>query len=179
MSSPRSTEPTAGSADSSATAHPLRWTLRGALLPFLVGSVVLLALFVVEPVTIGSDSMAPTLVAGQRVVLDKVSLHLRGPRHDELVAFHAPGSGTLTLKRVVGVAGDTVFIRDGVLSVDGREPPEPYVDRAEVDSVYFGPVTVPAGSVFVLGDNRGNSIDSRTFGPIPLADLVGRVLWSL
>jgi signal peptidase I len=147
------------------------------LLPVLAAAVVLLAVYVVEPVTIGSDSMAPTLVAGQRVVLDKLTLHLRDPKRGDLVAFHAPGNGTLTLKRVVGLPGDTVAIRDGVLYVNGSAPPEPYVRHADVDSVYYGPTQVPAATVFVLGDNRGNSIDSRAFGPVAQSHLVGRVLW--
>ena len=67
-------------------------------------------------------------------------------------------------------------MEDGVLVVNGASVPEHYVDQNLMDSVYFGPVTVPRGAVFVLADNRSNSVDSRDFGPVRLADVRGRVL---
>ncbi len=157
--------------------QPLRQTARRALLPLLLAAAVIAVLFAVEPVTISSDSMLPTLESGQRVLLDKLTYRFRDPRPDELIAFHAPQTGDLTLKRVVAVAGDELAIKDGVLRVNGTARDEPFVDASSVDSVYFGPVTVPAGTVFVLGDNRANSIDSRTFGAVPVSDVVGRVVW--
>jgi signal peptidase I len=69
-----------------------------------------------------------------------------------------------------------VAIRDAELVVDEQRVDEPYVDHASIDGVYFGPVTVPAGSVFVMGDHRETSIDSRSYGPIRLGDLDGRLL---
>jgi signal peptidase I len=68
-----------------------------------------------------------------------------------------------------------VAIADAVLLVDGREVPEPYVDAATIDGVYFGPVTVPPGTVFVMGDDREFSVDSRSFGPVPQDRVDGRV----
>jgi signal peptidase I len=133
--------------------------------------------FVCEPVRIASDSMAPTLAPGTHVVLDKLTFRLRTPHRGELVAFTAPDTGALTVKRVVGVAGDSVAMEDGVLKVNGAAPREPYVNQREVDSEYYGPVTVPAGTVLVMGDHRGESIDSRAYGPVPTGSLVGRVIW--
>jgi signal peptidase I len=73
------------------------------------------------------------------------------------------------------VGGDTVGLEDGVLVVNGRRPAEPYVaDPDAIDSVYFGPVKVARGSLFVLGDNRGNSDDSRDFGTVPASRVIGR-----
>jgi signal peptidase I len=138
--------------------------------------VVLLGAFVVEPVRIGSNSMSPTLEVGQRVLIDKATYRFRAPHDGELIAFHAPPTGELTVKRVVGVGGDRVAIRDGVLFVNGDKVHEPYVDHAMVDSVYFGPVVVPSGTVFVMGDNRGESIDSRVYGAVPRSDVIGRVI---
>jgi signal peptidase I len=77
---------------------------------------------------------------------------------------------------VVGVAGDSIGIADGVLVVNGKPLRESFVDYNLTDATYFGPVHVPAGQVFVLGDNRSDSIDSRTFGPVPADDIVGRVV---
>jgi signal peptidase I len=96
------------------------------------------------------------------------------------VVFHAPRTGDVTLKRAVGLPGDTVAIEDGMLVVNGRRQSEPYADPDAIDSVYFGPARVPADAVFVLGDNRADSVDSRAFGAVPHSDLMGRVrvrLW--
>jgi signal peptidase I len=81
------------------------------------------------------------------------------------------------IKRVAAVGGQTVAIADGVLKVDGKPVPEPYVDRAQVDGTFFGPVRVPPGAVFLLGDQRLGSVDSRSFGPVPVGSIVGRVLF--
>ena len=80
------------------------------------------------------------------------------------------------IKRVAALGGQTVAIADGVLKVDGAAVPESYVDRAEVDGTFFGPVRVLAGTVFVLGDQRLRSVDSRAFGPVPVGSIVGRVM---
>lgn len=137
-----------------------------------------LSAWVLEPVRVASDSMSPTLQAGDHVVVEKLSHHWREPRIGDLVVFHEPTSDALTIKRIVGLGGDSVAIEDGQLVVNGSAVEEPRVDRSRIDSVYFGPVRVPDGFVFVMGDNRGASIDSRAYGPIRSRDLVGRaVLW--
>lgn len=151
-----------------------------ALLPWLVALALLLVprAWVVEPLVISSGSMAPTLLAGDHVLVDKLRPSSAWRRGD-LLAFTAP-DGTLMVKRAVGLPGDRVGLRDGVLVVNGRIMDEPYVDQRVVDSVYYGPVRVPAGHVLVMGDDRGASIDSRRFGPVPLTDVEGRVaavLW--
>ena len=153
----------------------LRRLAPGAGLVVLVLAVVC-AVLALEPVRIGSNSMAPTLTAGERVLVDKVSLHFREPRRGEIVAFYAPDNRDLTIKRVAAVAGDRIAIANGVLSVDGRRIHEDYVDHNLVKGEYFGPETVPIGTVFVLGDNRDDSIDSRSYGPVLTDDVVGRVL---
>ncbi|QWZ09448.1 signal peptidase I [Nocardioides panacis] len=151
--------------------------------PLLVALPVVLLLltgrFVAEPFEVASSSMTPTLRDGDEVLGEKLWPHLRGLRRDDLVVFHPPGTDALMVKRVVGLAGDTVALADGRLVVDGRPVPEAYVDLPSVDGVYYGPVTVPAGSVFVLGDDRASSVDSRSFGPVPRDRVVGRVLTRL
>jgi signal peptidase I len=146
-----------------------------AALVLAVAAVVGLRIFVLEPFRIPSDSMAPTLRAGDQVLVDKRAYHGSAPRRGDLAVFRAPRTGEILLKRVVAVAGDTVGIEDGVLVVDGRRPREPYADPEAIDSVYFGPVRVRPGTVFVLGDNRANSEDSRDFGAVPTGRLIGRV----
>jgi signal peptidase I len=137
--------------------------------------IVALRLFVFEPFRIPSDSMAPTLRPGDRVLVDKRAYRGAGPRRGDLAVFRAPRTGEILLKRVVAIGGDTVGIEDGVLVVDGRRPREPYADPEAIDSVYFGPVRVRPGTVFVLGDNRASSEDSRAFGAVPTGRLIGRV----
>lgn len=160
--------------------HRRRERRRGTVaLTLLVGAIVLRAVaryLVAEPFGIPSASMAPTLRQGDSVLVDKLAYRGgRTPGAGDLVVFHAPRTGALTLKRVVATAGQTVGIEDGLLVVDGRRPAEPYTTPGAIDSVYFGPVRVPAGAVFVLGDNRADSVDSRSFGPVRERDVVGRV----
>jgi signal peptidase I len=142
-----------------------------------VAAVLVLRAVVVETVRIGSESMAPALRQGDSAVLDKVSFRFRGPRRGDVIAFDSPQDGALVVKRVVALAGDTVEIRDAVLVVDGTPADEPQIDTAAYDGTWFGPVTVPTGTVFVLGDNRARSIDSRVYGAVPIGAVRGRALF--
>jgi signal peptidase I len=130
--------------------------------------------FVAEVFRIPSESMSPTLETGDSVLAAKFAYRLAEPERGDLAVFDRPDG--MTIKRVVGLPGDTVGIRDGVLVVNGEPQREPYVDYNLTDSSFFGPEKVPAGHVFVMGDNRSNSRDSRVFGPVPEEDLTGKVL---
>lgn len=125
---------------------------------------------IVEPVRVAGVSMAPTLEEGQVVVVNKRD---RTPTRGDLITFRSPQEGELMLKRVVGIGGDVVDIRDSILFVNDVQVSEPYVDHESIDALYYGPVTVAAGSVLVMGDARASSIDSRTYGDVPLQDVVG------
>lgn len=129
----------------------------------------------VDLLTVSSDSMSPTLCVGDTVLLSR--LHAGATiAHDDIVTFRDPDNGAEAIKRVVGLAGEKVSIVDGQLTIDGRPVDEPWVDQRSIDGVYFGPVTVPAETVFLMGDHREISIDSRHFGAVPVADLDGRLL---
>ena len=144
-----------------------------------VAAVALLAVLLLtalEPLRVSSVSMSPTLEAGDQVIVDKVSLRWNPPAVGDLVVFRDPQHHELVVKRVVALGGQTVAIEDAVLVVDGTVRHEPQVDLSRIDSTYFGPVTVPPDAVFVMGDNRSESTDSRTYGAIPLDELVGRVI---
>lgn len=163
--------------DRPAAVAPRHGYLAGVVaLAWGIALVLLLRAFVVEPFSVPSASMLPTLRPGDHVLVDKLAYRFGGdPRSGDLVVFHAPHSGELLLKRVVAVGGQRVAIEDGVLHVDGRAVREPFVDHARVDSVYFGPVRVPRGSLFVMGDRREDSVDSRDFGAVERDAVVGRV----
>ena len=148
----------------------------------LIGTILLALAFVrfevLDLVTVSSASMSPTICAGDTLVLQRVH-GSTAVRRDDIVVFASPTDGESTVKRVVAVAGQQVAIADGQLLIDGTAVSEPYVDQASIDGVYFGTVTVPTGTVFVMGDHREVSIDSRHYGPIPVQTISGRSLFSL
>jgi signal peptidase I len=120
--------------------------------------------------------MEPTLHHGDVVVVSRRPPAMADIARGDLVVFRWHGHGPRTLKRVVGLGGDVLVVRDAVLFVNGERVAEPYVDHTLIDGYYSSTFTVPEGSVFVLGDNRGNSLDSRDYGPVDGSDLTGRVL---
>ncbi|KLU10317.1 signal peptidase I [Kocuria sp. CNJ-770] len=133
-------------------------------------------IWLVAPVVVASDSMEPTLGEGSVALLLKPGPDPAGVSAGSTVVFPHPDDGSTTVKRVVATGGQTVAIEDSVLVVDGVAVDEPFVDRSRIDGTYFGPVTVPEGHVFVMGDNRGVSVDSRHFGSVPAEDLEATVL---
>jgi len=150
------------------------WIAAGAALPLVAATAGLLP---VQPMRVDSDSMTPTVASGDLLLVR----HGQGPvQRGDVVAVTAPLDDGLLVKRAVGVGGDEVAIEDGVLVVDGTPVCEPAIDPARLDGVWFGPVTVPEGELFLLSDARDGSVDSRSFGPVPTSSLVGTVtarLW--
>jgi len=130
-------------------------------------------LWILAPVAVASDSMAPTLENGSLVFVFKPGPVLSGVHAGDLVVFKSPADGTPVIKRVVAVGGQELEVQDAVLYVDSVPMPEPFVDRATIDGTYYPRTQVPAGTVFVLGDNRGRSIDSRDHGPVPPDSIEG------
>lgn len=137
---------------------------------------------VMAPVRIASASMEPTLGAGDVVLASRSAPRVDELQRWDLVVFASPRTGSPTIKRVIGLPGEEVVVLDGVLHVDGKPRREPWVDPEHVDGYYSRTFRVPPGHVFVLGDNRGNSIDSRDYGALDEDELRGRVLvrlWTL
>ena len=149
---------------------------RVVLFTSVIVALLLVRTFVLEPVRVRSDSMAPALSSGAMLIIDKVTLRTREPNRGEIVVADDPRTGDPIIKRVVAVGGDSVGIEDGVLVLNGRTIVENEIDNTNMDGFYFGPDLVPAGYVFLLGDNRDTSEDSRTFGPVDVDDIEGRVL---
>ena len=141
----------------------------------------LLAHFVVE-----GSSMYSTLETGDRVFVNKVSYRLHDPNRGDVVVLHEIRGTTERdlIKRVIAVGGEEVEMRSCEVRIGGQLLLEPYLDPTVVTPGNcggdFGPILVPEGTVFVMGDNRSGSQDSRTLGPVLLDDIVGRafvVFW--
>lgn len=139
--------------------------------------------FLFMPVAVDGPSMEPTLQHGDRLILNKVS----DPDRFDVVVFPAPdGSDALYIKRIIGAPGDSLEYRDGILYVNGNQVYEPYLEELKALNPNWdefiqdfsladltGESVVPEGHYFVLGDNRSNSKDSRSFGFITEEDLEG------
>ena len=143
--------------------------------------------FVIEPYIVPTGSMETTIQVGGQVLAQKVSIELGFPvTSGDIVVFHNPDSTSehdVLVKRVIAIAGQTVDFRDGVLYVDGVAQSEQYATglseplavQAPGVSISY-PYTVPDGCVWMMGDNRENSADSRYFGAVPIDNLIGIAL---
>lgn len=121
-----------------------------------------------EPVTVASPSMEPALRTGTLLILDKMTLRSRTLKRGDIISFQSPvGESHSLMKRVIGLPGESVELREKAVYIDGKPLTEPYVvhkragERLEGDTL--GPVIVPAGAYFVLGDNRDESNDSASW----------------
>lgn len=146
--------------------------------------------FVVEPYSIPSGSMETTLMINDCVFSEKVSYHLCDVQQGDIVTFADPEvEGRTLIKRVIATEGQTVDLVNGAVSVDGQVLDEPYThglpseELTPARNVQISyPYTVPAGYVWVMGDNRTNSADSRYFGAVPTSNITGRaaaIYWPL
>ena len=152
--------------------------------------------YVVEAFYIPSESMVPTLEVGDRVLVNKFIYRFTEPERRDVIVFKTPegvdnsvGGNPVSqligwlqgkrderqdlIKRVVGLPGDTIAVRNGNLFVNGERQNEPYLNKELPDQSFFQQTQVPQGKVFVMGDNRTNSRDSRFIGPIPKENIEG------
>jgi signal peptidase I len=123
-------------------------------------------------------SMEPRIHSGEFVLINTLAYRLGTIRRGDIVAFrHDSPTPTTYLKRVVGLPGDHISIDRGVVRIDGKPLPEAYV--AYRDDVSRAPMVVPADGLYVLGDNRANSDDSRDWGILPTRDVIGKAIVAL
>ena len=132
----------------------------------------LINFFLAQSTYVHGQSMEPNLHTDQRLIVEKVSYKLRPPRRGEIVIINPDHTEIPLIKRVIGLPGETVEIRDNRVFVDGIALQEDYL--VDVVQPNYGPSVVPAGHVFVMGDNRGASNDSRAFGAVPTDRIVAR-----
>jgi signal peptidase I len=181
--------------------HVSRWVELPLLLVAALALSLLMRANVAQAFYIPSGSMEPQLEVGDRVLVSRTAYRLHDVHRGDIVVFpdprgvagedrniveraavdlleavalRKPDEDEL-IKRVIGLPGETVSAHDGSVIVDGRRLNEPYL-ADEVVTQDFGPVTVEAGHVFVMGDNRGNSSDSRVIGTIDIDTIVGRAI---
>jgi len=129
--------------------------------------------FLVKPFTIHQVSMEPTLIEGDRILINRLTYHFRDPKNGDIIVFHSPiTAGEDLVKRVIAVGGDTISISGGKVFVNGVAQVEPYLMEQGVTSD-LPEKQVPAGQLFVMGDNRNNSGDSRFFGTIERKSVIG------
>ncbi len=162
----------------------LRWGIEVVVIVAAAFVVALLVQqFIVKPFAIPSPSMEPTLVEGDRVLVNRLTYHFRSPERGDVIVFHPPvseGSDPF-IKRVVAVGGDTVSVHDGALWVDGVAQDEPYLKELPILDEYPETKIAP-GHIFVMGDNRNNSGDSREFGQVSEEEIIGSafaIYWPL
>jgi signal peptidase I len=130
--------------------------------------------FVMEAFWIPSGSMIPTLEIGDRVLVNKFIYRFTDPSRGDIIVFESvDNSNEDLIKRVVGLPGDKIAVRGGKLFVNGEPQKEPYTNKKLPDRSFYAQTTVPKNHVFVMGDNRGNSADSRVFGPLPEKNIEG------
>lgn len=130
-------------------------------------------LFLAQATIVYGQSMEPNLHPNQRLIVDKLSYRLHGPQRNDIVVVDLPDMEEMLVKRIIALPGETVEVRRGVVYVNGAAISEPYPhDLTPYD---MAPRTLGALAYFVMGDNRGNSNDSRSFGPVTRDEIVGRV----
>lgn len=153
----------------------------GKALLIAAGLVFLIRWFIFAPFIVEGPSMEPNFHTGERLIVNKIIYSVRKPHQGEVLVFHAP-TGLDYIKRVIAAPGQKIKIADNKVYVDGKELNEPYIQAAidehakngEKYNRDFPETTVAEGTVFVMGDNRLNSSDSRLIGSVPYDKIVGR-----
>lgn len=134
--------------------------------------------FVVQVYLVEGPSMEPTLHTYERVFVNKLVYRFRAPRPGEIIVLQDPARPQRELiKRVIAVEGETIEIKQGIVYVDGKALKEPFINTAIKSSTTMEPVEVPEDHVFVMGDNRGMSFDSRNIGPVAVSKIDGKAFF--
>jgi signal peptidase I len=182
--SPDATAPAASptvTSDRPASSHSLRHEIRVWTRDLLIaiGLALIIIVFLYQPVKVEGTSMAPLLSDQERIFINKFVYRFEPIQRGDVVVFWYPLDRSKSfIKRVIGLPGETVEIRHGVVYVNDKMVPEPYVPPQYEDLGDFGPVRVPKDSYFVMGDHRISSNDSRVFGPVANRYIYGRAVFA-
>ena len=157
-----------------------RFTHTFVIMALALASYFFISHFIVESVKVVGESMRPTLENSQQYLLNRWALHLRAPHRADIVVIRDPTDHGLSVKRVVGLAGERVRLKNGSIFINGTRLTEPYLEPGTatfagpyVDEQFF---QCGKDEYFVLGDNRNNSLDSRTYGPIARQNILGLIV---
>jgi signal peptidase I len=157
--------------------HEIRVWTRDLLIA--IGLALVIIVFLYQPVKVEGTSMAPLLSDQERIFINKFVYRFEAIHRGDVVVFWYPLDRSKSfIKRVIALPGETVTIRQGVVTVNGTVVPEPYVPPQYEDVSDYGPTRVPADSYFVMGDHRISSNDSRVFGPVPSQFIYGRAVFA-
>lgn len=138
----------------------------------------LIRAFVVQVYLVEGPSMEPTLHTNERLLVNKFIYRFRGPKPGEIIVLQDPNQPTRELiKRVIAVGGETIEVKKSVVYVDGKPLKEPYINTVVTKPDDMPPVQVPKGYIFVMGDNRSWSFDSRAIGPIAVDKVDGEAFF--
>jgi signal peptidase I len=173
--------PQGSSSSPSSTHHLLRNEIRVWTRDLLIaiGLALVIIVFLYQPVKVEGTSMAPLLSDQERIFINKFVYRFEDIHRGDVVVFWYPLDRSKSfIKRVIGLPGETVDIRHGLLYVNGQLIPEPYVPPQYTDVTDFGPVKVPKDNYFVMGDHRISSNDSRVFGPVASQFIYGRAVFA-
>ena len=146
----------------------------------VIGAIAAVSFFLIyQPVKIEGNSMTPLLSDHDAIVINRLAYHFEPVHRGDVVVFRYPLDATESfIKRIVGLPGETVQIRQGLVYVNGVCLSEPYLASQCEDLSDFGPIQVPGGSYFVLGDCRSSSNDSRIFGTVARRLIQGRAAFA-
>ncbi|RHO23266.1 signal peptidase I [Eubacterium sp. AM18-26] len=153
----------------------------------LVAFIILMLVFtfVLRKNTVVGSSMYPTLEDGEHVIVNVAASYLTDIERFDVVVVHSPDNKDLWVKRVIGLPGETISYQDGILYVDNKEIEEPFLDKNYVEQVVkqqqlktftqdMAPVTLKDNEYFLMGDNRNNSMDSRSVGPFTRDKIIAK-----
>jgi signal peptidase I len=163
------------------TAHSLRTEIRVWTRDLLIaiGLALVIIVFLYQPVKVEGTSMAPLLSDQERIFINKFVYRFEPIQRRDVVVFWYPLDRSKSfIKRVIGLPGEKVEIRQGIVYVNGRAIQEPYVPPQYEDLSDFGPIRVPRDSYFVMGDHRISSNDSRVFGSVESSFIYGRAVFA-
>ena len=163
------------------TAHSLRNEIRVWTRDLLIaiGLALVIIVFLYQPVKVEGTSMAPLLSDQERIFINKFVYRFEPIQRRDVVVFWYPLDRSKSfIMRIIGLPGETVEIRQGIVYVNGDPIQEPYVPLQYEDMSDFGPIRVPRDSYFVMGDHRISSNDSRVFGPVASQFIYGRAVFA-
>jgi signal peptidase I len=143
-------------------------------------SYLLISHFLLQSVKVVGRSMVPTLDDSQSYLLNRWIYHIRSPQHSDIVVLRDPSDNGFSVKRIIATPGESVYLADGNVYVNGCKLPEPYLASHTptfTDSKYRGQLVLCGkDQYFLLGDNRLNSVDSRAYGPVPRQNILGPLI---